>query len=144
MIGISNHENSAALGSRVNARAARGESFSKPGSEVGHDFDRSQGPYSRGTPLRSVSFLLRLAHLAACACTCMCVCVCIRVRSASRCDHPVCVICSSYRRDVLYRVAQKRWKSVAGTYSLTTAPRRLSLGENFNPSSAYDRADSVS
>lgn len=28
------------------------EKVSKAGSEVGHDFDRSQGPYSQGTPLR--------------------------------------------------------------------------------------------
>jgi len=54
---------------RVNARAAWGESFSKSGSEVGHDFDRSQGPYSRGTPLCSVSFLLRPTHRTAYTCT---------------------------------------------------------------------------
>jgi len=74
-------ESLAALGSRVNARAARGESFSKPGSEVGHDFDRSQGPYSRGMPLCNVSFLLRPTHFEY-------VCVRVRARYVRRRDHP--------------------------------------------------------
>lgn len=39
------------------------EKVSKAGSEVGHDFDRSQGPYSQGTLLHSASAVYNLIRL---------------------------------------------------------------------------------
>lgn len=46
----------------VNAPTTRRheEKVSKAGSEVGHDFDRSQGPYSRGTVFRGASTVYQL------------------------------------------------------------------------------------
>jgi len=48
------------------------------------------------------------------------------------------IVDRDYHLDIL-RVAQKRWKSVAGAYSLTKSSR-LSLGGNFKPSLNYRAA----
>lgn len=92
--------------------------------------------------VRSVSFLLRPTHLN--AYTSVYVHEHVSPRSSGVCGMRL-VDRLFHRRDILYRVAQKRWKSVAGTYSLTNAaPCRLSLGENFCLNPDYDRANSIS
>ncbi|KAL2742071.1 hypothetical protein V1477_009700 [Vespula maculifrons] len=50
---------------------AHEEKVSKAGSEVGHDFDRSQGPYSRGMTARKACHFVGAALVFALARTCV-------------------------------------------------------------------------